>query len=47
MRQYVHPRFLDLRGIALTQDGDTLFVLTGDGIDVFDPIRLNEAADGP
>lgn len=47
LRQYVHPRFLDLRGIALTQDGDTLFVLTGDGIDVFDPIRLNEAADGP
>ena len=36
LRQYVHPSFLDLRGLALAPDGATVFVLSGDGIDAFD-----------
>ena len=36
LRQYVHPGFLDLRGLALAPDGATVFVLSGDGIDAFD-----------
>jgi len=30
-----HPDMRDLRGLALSGDGETLYVLTGDGIDAF------------
>ena len=36
-RQYVHPGFLDLRGIALAPDGAVAYVLTGGAIDAFAP----------
>ena len=34
-RQYVHPGFLDLRGIALAPGGAEAYVLTGGAIDAF------------
>ncbi|MYA20359.1 MAG: hypothetical protein F4Z25_08905 [Chloroflexi bacterium] len=37
LRQYVHPAFLDLRAIALSPDGLTLYILTGTSIEAFDP----------
>ena len=38
LRQFVHPGFLDLRGLALAQDGSTVFVLTGEAIVAFDAV---------
>lgn len=38
VRQYRHPGFADLRGLALSGDGETLYVLTADGIDAFSVI---------
>jgi hypothetical protein len=37
LKQYRHPQFFDLRGIALSPDGATVFALTGDGIYAFAP----------
>lgn len=37
LRQYTHPDFTDLRGIALAADGSLLYVLTGFGILSFAP----------
>ncbi len=37
LKQYRHPQFFDLRGIALAPDGATVFALTGDGIYAFAP----------
>ena len=37
LRQYTHPDFTDLRGIALASDGEVLYVLTGLGILSFEP----------
>ncbi|MCY4615994.1 MAG: hypothetical protein OXC71_06345 [Chloroflexi bacterium] len=37
LRQYTHPDFTDLRGIALGPDGELLYVLTGFGILSFEP----------
>ena len=37
LRQYTHPDFTDLRGIALAPGGDVLYVLTGFGILSFEP----------
>ena len=37
LRQYTHPDFTDLRGIALAPDGEVLYVLTGSGILSFAP----------
>jgi len=39
IRQYRNPGFADLRGLALSGDGGTLYVLTGDGIDAFSVIE--------
>ena len=39
LRQYTHPDFTDLRGIALGPGGDVLYVLTGFGILSFEPAR--------
>lgn len=36
-KQYRHPQFFDLRGIALAPDGATVYALTGDGIYAFTP----------
>ncbi len=36
--QYRHPTFFDLRGLALSEDGAELYVLTGDGIYAFAPL---------
>jgi hypothetical protein len=36
-RQYRHPQFADIRGIALSADGATAYVLTGEGIYSFTP----------
>ena len=36
-RQYRHPQFADLRGLALSADGSTAYVLTGDGLYAFTP----------
>ena len=36
LRQYVHPDFTDLRGLALSEGGGVLYVLTGDGVRAFD-----------
>ena len=33
--QYHHGGLADLRGLAISGDGETLYVLTGDGIDAF------------
>jgi len=38
LRQYRHSEFDDLRGIALSGDGATLFVLSGDGLTAFDTV---------
>lgn len=35
--QFRDPQFFDLRGLTLSDDGATLYVLTGDGIVAFDP----------
>ncbi len=37
LRQYTHPDFTDLRGIALGPGGERLYVLTGSGILSFEP----------
>ena len=37
--QFRHEQFFDLRGLALSADGSELYVLTGDGIFSFDPLR--------
>ena len=37
VRQYTHPDFTDLRGIALAARGDTVYVLTSNAILAFDP----------
>ena len=39
VRQYHHPGFADLRGLALSGDGETLYVLTSDGIDAFEVVE--------
>ena len=39
VEQFRHPQFFDLRGLALSADGAELYVLTGDGIYAFDPLR--------
>ena len=36
-RQYRHPQFIDVRGVALSADGATAYVLTGEGIFSFAP----------
>lgn len=36
-RQYRHPQFVDLRGLALSADGSVAYVLTGDGLYTFAP----------
>ena len=36
VRQYRHPSFGDLRGLAISADGAMLYVLSGDGITSFD-----------
>ena len=35
LRQYVRPGFTDLRGLALSEGGGVLYVLTGDGVRAF------------
>jgi hypothetical protein len=40
LRQYRHPDFDDLRAIALSADGATLYVLAGDGIAAFDTVAV-------
>ena len=37
LKQYRHPQFFDLRGIALAPDGASIYVLTSDGIYAFAP----------
>jgi hypothetical protein len=37
LRQFQHPEFFDLRGIALSADGSLLYLLTGLSIVSFDP----------
>lgn len=37
LKQYRHPQFFDIRGIALSPDGNTVYALTGDGIYSFAP----------
>ena len=37
LRQFAHPAFLDIRALALSPDGGTLYVLTGTSIEAFDP----------
>ena len=44
LRQYRHTAFGDLRGIALAADGETLYVLTADGIDAF-AVTITTAAE--
>ena len=34
-RQYRHPDFIDLRGVAVAPDGTALYALTSDGISSF------------
>ncbi len=46
LRQYRHVDFDDLRGIALAEDGSTLYVLTGRSIYGFDPIAETESLRG-
>jgi len=36
-RQYRHPQFVDIRGVALSADGTTAYVLTGDALYSFSP----------
>ena len=36
-RQYRHPQFVDIRGVALSADGTTAYVLTGDALYSFAP----------
>ena len=38
VQQFRHPQFFDLRGLALSDDGADLYVLTGGGIYAFDPL---------
>ncbi len=42
LRQYRHPDFDDLRGIALSADGETLFVLAGDSLAAFDAVASEQ-----
>lgn len=42
LRQYRHPDFDDLRAIALSADGETLFVLTGDKLSAFDAVTAQQ-----
>ncbi|MPZ99745.1 MAG: hypothetical protein GEU80_10495 [Dehalococcoidia bacterium] len=44
LAQFLHPEFLDLRGITLSADGSTAYVLTGSGIYAFDPLQEPPAA---
>ena len=37
LRQFVHPTLLDIRALALSPDGVTLYILTGTSIEAFDP----------
>ena len=46
LRQFVHPDFLDIRALALSPDGVTLYVLTGTSIEAFDPTLGAEQASG-
>ena len=39
LAQFHHPQFFDLRGLALSPDGTELYILTGDGVFAFDPLR--------
>ena len=41
LQQYRHADFFDLRGIALGEDGATLYVLTGNGVFAFDPLATS------
>ncbi len=36
LRQYRHPDFIDLRGVAVAPDGTALYALTGTGVATFD-----------
>ena len=36
LKQYRHPSFSDLRGLAISPDGSRLYVMSGDGITFFD-----------
>ena len=38
--QFRHPDFFDLRGLALSDDGGQVYVLTGSGIHAFDPLSV-------
>lgn len=38
VRQYRHSALADLRGLALSGDGETLYVLTADGIEAFNTL---------
>ncbi|MBT5775466.1 MAG: hypothetical protein HOH95_13950 [Dehalococcoidia bacterium] len=42
LRQYRHPDFDDLRAIALSADGETLYVLASDGITSFDAVAVTQ-----
>ncbi len=37
LRQFVHPALLDIRALALSPDGGTIYILTGTSIEAFDP----------
>lgn len=37
LRQFVHPALLDIRALALSPDGVTIYILTGTSIEAFDP----------
>ena len=37
VRQYTSPDFLDLRGLTLAEDGETVYVLTGSAVLAFEP----------
>lgn len=37
LHQFVHPALLDVRALALSPDGVTLYILTGTSIEAFDP----------
>ena len=39
LAQFHHPQFFDLRALALSADGTALYVLTGEGVFAFDPLR--------
>ena len=47
VRQYTHPDFTDLRGIALSARGGTVYVLTSGAVLAFDPPLDSAAASAP